>query len=90
MLGMYLQDHDSIEFTVQQKKWKLSVGERFELSRERPCPYYGRGFYDNRKNVADQTRDGERWSSVGDVKGKVLHARYSRYMQQLVRLNQIC
>ena len=87
MLGMAYGDHDSIEFTEQVTKEMAVVGWRaaLELSEEKgPAPIMEEDFTITAKMLRtrpEMARDG---FQVGDVvKGKVLHARYSRYMQQL-------
>ena len=87
MLGMAYGDHDSIEFTEQVTKEMAVVGWRaaLELSEEKgPAPIMEEDFTITAKMLRtrpEMARDG---LQVGDVvKGKVLHARYSRYMQQL-------
>ncbi len=87
MLGMAYGDHDSIEFTERVTKEMAVVGWRaaLELSREKgPAPIMEEDFTITAKMLRtrpEMARDG---FQIGDVvKGKVLHARYSRYMQQL-------
>ena len=87
MLGMAYGDHDSIEFTEQVTKEMAVVGWRaaLELSEEKgPAPIMEEDFTITAKMLRTRPEMAKDGLQVGDVvKGKVLHARYSRYMQQL-------
>ncbi|MDX1433003.1 MAG: adenosylcobalamin-dependent ribonucleoside-diphosphate reductase [Gammaproteobacteria bacterium] len=87
MLGMRYGAPDSLEFTERVTRemaiegWKVAL----ELSREKgPAPVMEETFVIDEPMLRwrpEMSRDGLR---VGDeIKGKVLHARYSRYMQRI-------
>ena len=90
MLCMRYGDADSLEFTERVSRemavtgWKTAL----ELSLEKgPAPIMERDFEVTEAMLArrpEMRRDGHR---AGDrVKGKVLHAKYSRYMQRLAEV----
>ena len=90
MLCMRYGDADSLEFTERVSRemavtgWKTAL----ELSLEKgPAPIMERDFEVTEAMLArrpEMRRDGHR---AGDrVKGKVLHAKYSRYMQRIAEV----
>ena len=90
MLGMAYGDQDSIEFTEQVTKEMAVVGweAALALSEEKgPAPIMEEDFTITAKMLRTRPEMAKDGLQVGDiVKGKVLHARYSRYMQQLAEI----
>ena len=90
MLGMAYGDQDSIEFTEQVTKEMAIVGWKaaLALSEEKgPAPIMEEDFTITAKMLRTRPEMEKDGIQVGDiVKGKVLHARYSRYMQQLAEI----
>ena len=90
MLGMAYGDQDSIEFTEQVTKEMAVVGWKaaLALSEEKgPAPIMEEDFTITAKMLRTRPEMAKDGLQVGDiVKGKVLHARYSRYMQQLAEI----
>ncbi len=91
MLRMAYGDEDSIRFTERVTRELALQGWRsaLELSREKgPAPIMEQEFEvtpEMLRKRPEMARDGYK---VGDkVKGKVLHARYSRYMQQVAEVD---
>ena len=87
LLGMKYGSPESIDFTEQVAREMATAGweEALELCREKgPAPIMEEEFKvtgDMLRKRPEMQADGYK---VGDrIKGKVLHARYSRYMQQL-------
>ena len=87
MLGMKYGEPDSLEFTERVAREMAIAGweEALDLSREKgPAPIMEEVFEvtgDMLRRRSEMQADGY---SVGDtVTGKVLHARYSRYMQRV-------
>ena len=87
MLGMKYGSAESLEFTEQVTKRMAITGWQvaLELAKEKgPAPILEKEFTVTEEMLAkrpEMRRDGYR---VGDtVSGKVLHARYSRYMQRI-------
>ena len=90
MLGMAYGDQDSIEFTEQVTKEMAIVGWKaaLALSEEKgPAPIMEEDFTITAKMLRTRPEMEKDGIQVGDiVKGKVLHARYSCYMQQLAEI----
>ena len=91
MLRKKYGDQDSIEFTERVTREMALVGWRtaLELSKEKgPAPILEQEFVvttDMLRQRPEMKRDGYK---VGDkIKGKVLHAKYSRYMQRVAELD---
>jgi len=91
MLCMRYGSAESLEFTEQVSREMAVVGWRtgLELSREKgPAPIMEQEFEVTEAMLArrpEMRRDGH---APGDrVKGKVLHARYSRYMQRIAEID---
>jgi len=91
MLCMRYGSAESLEFTEQVSREMAVVGWRtgLELSREKgPAPIMEQEFEITEAMLArrpELRRDGH---APGDrVKGKVLHARYSRYMQRIAEID---
>ena len=89
MLGMQYGSPDSVEFTEKVSKELAMTGWRtaLELSEEKgPAPIMEQEFEvtaDMLRQRPEMKRDGYK---IGDkVKGKVLHAIYSRYMQNVAK-----
>ncbi|XOV88825.1 MAG: adenosylcobalamin-dependent ribonucleoside-diphosphate reductase [Pseudomonadota bacterium] len=87
MMGMEYGDRRSVEFTEEVTKQLALVGWEtgVELAREKgPCPIMDEEFEVTPAMLRlrpEMKRDG---IAVGDrIKGRVLHARYSRYMQKV-------
>jgi ribonucleoside-diphosphate reductase alpha chain len=87
MLRMKYGSPDSVEFTEKVSKELALTGWRtaLELAREKgPAPIMNETFVvdaDMLRKRPELKRDGHK---IGDkIKGKVLHAKYSRYMQQV-------
>jgi ribonucleoside-diphosphate reductase alpha chain len=90
MLGMKYGDDDSLEFTERVTREMALAGWRagLELAREKgPAPIMDEEFTVTAKMLhqrPEMARDG---FGPGDrVKGRVLHARYSRYMQRIAEV----
>ena len=90
MMCMKYGSEESLEFTSQVSREMAVVGWRvgLELSQEKgPAPIMEREFEIDEAMLSrrpQMRRDGYR---AGDkVKGKVLHARYSRYMQRIAEV----
>jgi ribonucleoside-diphosphate reductase alpha chain len=90
MLGMKYGQADSVEFTERVAREMALAGweESLELAREKgPAPIMDESFEvtgDMLRRRPEMQADG---IEVGDrVKGRVLHAKYSRYMQQLAEI----
>jgi len=90
MLGMKYGSEESLEFTEQVSREMAVVGWKtgLELSLEKgPAPIMERDFEVTEAMLAhrpEMRRDGH---EPGDrVKGKVLHAKYSRYMQRVAQV----
>ncbi len=87
MLRMKYGDQDSLEFTGRVTREMALTGWRtaLELAREKGCaPILEQDFTVTEEMLRkrpEMARDGYKPGDV--VKGKVLHARYSRYMQQV-------
>jgi len=90
MLGMKYGQADSVDFTERVAREMALAGweESLELAREKgPAPIMDESFEvtgDMLRRRPEMQADG---IEVGDrVKGRVLHAKYSRYMQQLAEI----
>ncbi|WP_231471341.1 adenosylcobalamin-dependent ribonucleoside-diphosphate reductase [Thioalkalivibrio sp. HK1] len=91
MLRMAYGSKESVAFTEKVSKEMALAGWRaaLDLSREKgPAPIMEESFEVTREMLArrpEMARDGHK---VGDtIKGKVLHARYSRYMQRIAEVD---
>ncbi len=87
MLQMKYGDADSLAFTEQVTKELALVGWRtgLELAKEKgPAPIMGEEFNVTAEMLAKRPEMAvENWKIGDRISGKLLHARYSRYMQQL-------
>lgn len=90
MLGMCYGDEKSVEFTEQVAREMAVVGwqQAIELSEEKgPAPIMEQLFEVTPEMLAARPEMRDDGISVGDkVPGRVLHARYSRYMQRLAEI----
>ena len=90
MLGLEYGDEASLEFTARAARDLAITGweTALELAREKgPAPILQRDFVIDEKMLRLRPELGRDGYKVGDVvKGKILHARYSRYMQQIATL----
>ena len=91
MLGMTYGDDESVAFTEQIAREMAMSGwkQALELSKEKgAAPVMNEEFTVNEEMLSlrpEMAKDGYK---VGDVvKGAVLHAKYSRYMQQIAELD---
>ncbi|AGA35198.1 Ribonucleotide reductase of class II (coenzyme B12-dependent) [Thioalkalivibrio nitratireducens DSM 14787] len=91
MLGMKYGDDDSLEFTERVTREMALAGWRagLELAREKgPAPIMDETFTVTEKMLRlrpEMARDGVK---VGDrLPGRILHARYSRYMQKIAEVD---
>ena len=91
MLRMKYGDDKSVEFTESIAREMAMVGwrEALELAREKgPAPIMNDEFEITPALMAARPEMADDGIKVGDkVKGKVLHARYSRYMQRIAEQN---
>jgi ribonucleoside-diphosphate reductase alpha chain len=87
MLGMKYGDDDSLEFTERVTREMALAGWRvgLELAREKgPAPIMDEEFTVTAKMLRQRPEMARDGFGPGDrVKGRVLHARYSRYMQRI-------
>lgn len=87
MLGMKYGDEKSVEFTETIAREMAMVGwrEALELAREKgPAPIMNDEFEITPAMMVTRPEMADDGIKVGDkIKGKVLHARYSRYMQRI-------
>ncbi len=90
LLGMKYGSPESLKFTEEVSREMAVAGweEGLELAREKgPAPIMSEEFTvtsEMLRKRPEMTRDGLK---VGDkVRGRVLHAKYSRYMQQVARV----
>ena len=92
MMGMSYGDEASVEFTEEVTKQLALVGWRtgLELAAEKgPAAIMDEEFEVTPAMLRLRPEMADDGYSVGDrVKGKVLHARYSRYMQQIATEDQ--
>ena len=91
MLGMTYGDEKSVEFTDKIAREMAMAGwyAGLELAKEKgPAPIMVDDFDVTTEMLALRPEMAEDGYSVGDVvKGSVLHAKYSRYMQQIAELD---
>jgi ribonucleoside-diphosphate reductase alpha chain len=91
MLGMRYGSRESLEFTEQVTRELALTGWEcaLELSREKgPAPLLEQEFEvtaEMLRRRPEMLDDG--WKKGDSIKGKVLHARYSRYMQKIAEVN---
>ncbi|MCB1807543.1 MAG: ribonucleoside-diphosphate reductase, partial [Candidatus Competibacteraceae bacterium] len=92
LLGMKYGSQESLHFTEQVSQEMAVTGWRvgLELAQEKgPAPILERDFTVTEEMLhkrPEMVTDGYR---VGDtIKGKILHARYSRYMQRIAEVDQ--
>ncbi|NND82373.1 MAG: adenosylcobalamin-dependent ribonucleoside-diphosphate reductase [Gammaproteobacteria bacterium] len=87
MLGMTYGDQKSVEFTEQIAREMAMAGwqQALELAREKgPAPIMQDDFEVTTEMLTLRPEMADDGYKVGDkVKGSVLHAKYSRYMQQI-------
>lgn len=87
MLGMQYGDPDSLRFTEKVTKELALVGWRtgLELAREKgPAPIMEQEFTVTSEMLTKRPEMAvDNWHIGDKIKGKILHAKYSRYMQQL-------
>jgi len=90
MLGMKYGDDDSLEFTERVTRAMALAGWRvgLELAREKgPAPIMDEEFTVTAKMLRQRPEMARDGFGPGDrVKGRVLHARYSRYMQRIAQV----
>lgn len=90
MLRMIYGEQDSLEFTEKVARELALAGWQtgLELSREKgPAPIMNQEFKvtaEMLRKRPEMTRDG--WQVGARIAGKVLHARYSRYMQKVAEI----
>ena len=91
MLGMTYGDQKSLQFTDKIAREMALSGWRqaLELSKEKgPAPIMDDDFEITSAMMADRPEMLDDGYKVGDkIAGKVLHARYSRYMQKIAELD---
>ncbi len=91
MLGMRYGDQKSLDFTEQATREMAMVGWQvaLELSKEKgPAPIMEQKFSVTAEMLQQRPKMKKDGLKVGDqVPGKVLHARYSRYIQQVAKEN---
>lgn len=89
MLGMKYGNEESLAFTEQVTKELALIGWRtgLELAKEKgPAPIMEDEFTITTQMMAQRPEMAVDDWQVGDkIKGKILHAKYSRYMQQLAK-----
>ena len=87
MLRMKYGDPDSLEFTERVTKALALVGWHtgLELAKEKgPAPIMDEKFTVTREMLAQRPEmKADGWKAGDSIEGKILHAKYSRYMQQL-------
>jgi ribonucleoside-diphosphate reductase alpha chain len=92
MLKMKYGDADSLEFTERVAREMALAGWRtgLELAREKgPAPIMEDEFVVTREMLARRPEMAKDGYQAGDrVKGRVLHARYSRYMQRIADVDE--
>jgi ribonucleoside-diphosphate reductase alpha chain len=90
MLGMKYGDDDSLEFTERVTREMALAGWRvgLELAREKgPAPIMDEEFTVTAKMLRQRPEMARDGFAPGDrVTGRVLHARYSRYMQRIAEV----
>lgn len=91
MLKMKYGDSDSLKFTERVTRELAMVGWQtgLELAREKgPAPLMEEEFIVTSEMLAKRPEMAvDNWQAGDKIKGRVLHARYSRYMQQVAREN---
>ena len=91
MLGMSYGDEKSVAFTEEVTRQLAMVGWQvgLELAREKgPATIMDEDFTVTGKMLRQRPEMAEDGYQVGDtIKGRVLHARYSRYMQKVAAVN---
>jgi len=91
MLGMKYGDDQSVELTESIAREMAMVGwqEALALSKEKgPAPIMNDDFEVSKAMLLARPEMADDGIKVGDkIKGKVLHARYSRYMQRIAEQN---
>jgi len=91
MLRMKYGDADSLKFTERVTRELAMVGWQtgLELAREKgPAPIMEEEFTVTTEMLAQRPEMAvDNWQVGDKIKGKVLHARYSRYMQQVAKEN---
>ncbi|MCB1869642.1 MAG: adenosylcobalamin-dependent ribonucleoside-diphosphate reductase [Gammaproteobacteria bacterium] len=91
MLQMKYGDPDSIKFTERVTRELAMVGWQtgLDLAREKgPAPIMEEEFIVTTEMLAQRPEMAvDNWQAGDKIKGKVLHARYSRYMQQVASEN---
>lgn len=89
MQGMKYGDKDSLAFTEQVTKELALIGWRtgLELAKEKgPAPIMEEEFTITTEMLAQRPEMVvDNWQAGDKIKGKILHAKYSRYMQQLAK-----
>ncbi|MCB1858053.1 MAG: adenosylcobalamin-dependent ribonucleoside-diphosphate reductase [Gammaproteobacteria bacterium] len=89
MLGMKYGDADSLTFTERVTKELALVGWRtgLQLAKEKgPAPIMDEEFTVTAEMLAKRPEMAvDNWKEGDRIKGKILHARYSRYMQQVAK-----
>ncbi len=90
MLGMTYGDQRSVEFTERVAREMAVVGwqQALELSQEKgAAPIMDDDFEVTAEMLAKRSEMAQDGIKVGDrIKGRVLHARYSRYMQRIAEV----
>ncbi|MEZ5591721.1 MAG: adenosylcobalamin-dependent ribonucleoside-diphosphate reductase [Gammaproteobacteria bacterium] len=92
LLGMKYGSQESLHFTEQVSQEMAVTGWRvgLELAQEKgPAPILERDFTVTAEMLHKRPEMVTDGYSVGDtIKGKILHARYSRYMQRIAEVDQ--
>lgn len=91
MLGMQYGDAASLRFTEKVTKELAMVGWQtgLDLAREKgPAPIMEQEFTVTKEMLTQRPEMAvDNWKVGDKIKGKILHARYSRYMQQIAAEN---
>jgi ribonucleoside-diphosphate reductase alpha chain len=91
MMGVRYGSDESLEFTEKVTRELAMAGweSALELAKEKgPAPILEKDFEVTSEMLSrrpEMKKDG--WKVGSSIKGKVLHAKYSRYMQQLAEVN---
>ena len=92
MLGMTYGDERSVEFTEQIAQQMAMSGwkQALELAKEKgPAPVMNEEFTVDEEMLTLRPEMADDGYLIGDkVKGAILHAKYSRYMQQIAKLDE--
>ena len=92
MLGMTYGDDASVEFTEQIAQQMAMSGwkQALELAKEKgPAPVMNEEFTVDEEMLTLRPEMADDGYLIGDkVKGAILHAKYSRYMQQIAKLDE--